>query len=160
MTQTSVATLTIDCDAPIPEPVRRRLRLANGFDYHEDDQVPSRMRGRISVRASHAVDAFLAEGQQGRGQRSGEEVLSDILRRSAPVYGVAALERLRDEGFIPVALQRRHLFAWGDLFRMRGHDGLFVPALLWRSAAWHWCKYLYGFENVWNASSPAACGIR
>ncbi|MFH1047061.1 MAG: hypothetical protein V1738_02060 [Patescibacteria group bacterium] len=138
--------VTIDCDAPIPK------HLKEGFTRHEEDQISSRVCGTVLVDPANPFHTVLVHGQD-CGAVEGEKVLGELRRRNAPVYGIAALEQMRQEGLIPDSLKGQAIFAWGDV--LRGGDGsLFVRYLYGDGGEWRWIYYWLG--SGWDPNDPAA----
>ena len=139
-------TRTIDCDAPIPDGIKE------GFERRDEDQLRSRVRGKVAVDPANPFNTFLTEGQKA-GRVGGNDVLAELRRLEVSVYGIAALEQFRRDGLIPDEFKGQAIFAWGDI--LRGGDGRrYVRYVCWGGVGWRWGYRWVG--RGWSSSGSAA----
>ena len=139
--------VVIDCDLPISH------HLSCYLKRKDEDQLLSRVCGKVTVDPANPFGLFLAEGQQGSGRMTGHEVLAGLRSVGAPVYGIAALNQFLEKGLIPESMRDKSLFAWGDILHNR-FGSLFVQNLDWVGGTWCWCDR--GVDGVWRSNNPAA----
>lgn len=136
----------IDCDAPpfIPE----------GLTYHEEDQLPSRIRGKILWKKSEA-GLWLSERQRG-GMIKGTDLFEEIKNLDVLVYPVQVLDYLlKNPDQIPEEWRVENTFFWSPY--RDANDYRYVRYLCWLGTSWVY--YLCFLGDDWHFRYPAAFSI-